>query len=115
MSREVHVRFCERLGVQSPGPTLPHICARSRKGKFTVNVRTMKKRLRRSLKAIAEWCQENRHEPVEEQQQTLNAKLRGHYQYYGLPTNSRSIWKFYRGGAAASGESGSIAELAGRG
>src|ERR1700674_5830736 len=75
-----------------------HICARSRKGKLTVHVRTMKKRLRRGLTAIAEWCQENRHEPVEEQQQTLNAKLRGHYQYYGLPTNSRSIWKFYRGG-----------------
>ena len=74
-----------------------HICARSRKGKFTVNVRTMKKRLRRGLKAIAEWCQENRHEPVEEQQQTLNAKLRGHYQYYGRPTNSQCLWKFYRG------------------
>jgi RNA-directed DNA polymerase len=74
-----------------------HICARSRKGKFTVHVRTMKKRLRRGLTAIAEWCQEHRHEPVEEQQQTLNTKLRGHYQYYGLPTNSRSIWKFYRG------------------
>jgi RNA-directed DNA polymerase len=74
-----------------------YVCARSRKGKFTVHVKTMKKRFRRGLKAIAEWCQENRHEPVEEQQQTLNAKLRGHYQYYGLPTNSRSIWKFYRG------------------
>jgi len=23
MSREVHVRFCERLEVKSPGPTLP--------------------------------------------------------------------------------------------
>jgi hypothetical protein len=23
MSREVHVRFCERLGVQLPGPTSP--------------------------------------------------------------------------------------------
>jgi hypothetical protein len=74
-----------------------HICARSRRGRFTVHVRTMKKRLRRGLTAVAEWCQENRHEPVEEQQQTLNAKLRGHYQYYGLPTNSRSIWRFYRG------------------
>jgi RNA-directed DNA polymerase len=73
-----------------------HICARSRKGKFTVHVRTMKKRLRRGLTAIAEWCQEHRHEPVEQQQQTLNTKLRGHYQYYGLPTNSRSIWQFYR-------------------
>jgi RNA-directed DNA polymerase len=73
-----------------------HICARSRRGKFTVNVRTMKKRLRRSLTAIAEWCQEHRHEPVEEQQKSLNAKLRGHYQYYGRPTNSRSIRQFFR-------------------
>jgi RNA-directed DNA polymerase len=73
-----------------------HICARSRRGKFAVNVRTMKKRLRRGLTAIAEWCRENRHEPVNQQQRTLNAKLRGHYQYYGLPTNSRSIWQFYR-------------------
>jgi len=29
--------------------------------------------------------------PVDEQQKTLNAKLRGHYQYYGRPTNYRSI------------------------
>ncbi len=73
-----------------------HICARSRKGKFTVHVRTMKKRFKRGLTAIAEWCQENRHDPVDEQQKTLNAKLRGHYQYYGRPTNYRSIRKFYR-------------------
>jgi hypothetical protein len=45
-----------------------HICARSRRGKFIVQVRTMKKRLRRGLTAIAEWCQENRHKPVDEQQ-----------------------------------------------
>jgi group II intron reverse transcriptase/maturase len=73
-----------------------HICARSRKGKFTVHVRTMKKRFKRGLTAIAEWCQKNRHDPVDEQQKTLNAKLRGHYQYYGRPTNYRSIRKFYR-------------------
>ena len=48
------------------------------------------------LKAIADWCQENRHVPVNEQQKTLNAKLRGHYQYYGRPTNYRSIRQFYR-------------------
>lgn len=73
-----------------------HICARSRKGKFTVHVKTMSKRLRRGLKAIAEWCREHRHDPVNEQQKTLNAKLRGHYQYYGRPTNYRSLWQFYR-------------------
>jgi group II intron reverse transcriptase/maturase len=73
-----------------------HVCARSRKGKFTVHVRTMKKRFRRGLKAIADWCQENRHLLVEKQQKTLNAKLRGHYQYYGRPTNYRSIGRFFR-------------------
>jgi group II intron reverse transcriptase/maturase len=73
-----------------------HICARSRKGQFTVHVRTIKKRFRRGLTAIAEWCQKNRHIPVDEQQKTLNAKLRGHYQYYGRPTNYRRLWLFYR-------------------
>ena len=75
---------------------LTHIGARSRKGKFTVHVKTMAKRLRRGLQAIAEWCQEHRHDPVDQQQKTLNAKLRGHYQYYGRPTNYRSICQFYR-------------------
>ena len=74
-----------------------HICARSRRGKFTVHVRTMRKRLRRSLTAVAQWCQEHRHEDVGQQQKTLNAKLRGHYQYYGRPTNFRSLSQFHRG------------------
>src|SRR5215469_14488335 len=73
-----------------------HICARSRKGKFTVHVKTIAKRFSRGLKAIADWCREHRHDPVGEQQQTLNAKLRGHYQYYGRPTNYRGIWRFYQ-------------------
>jgi hypothetical protein len=33
---------------------------------------------------------------VDAQQKTLNAKLRGHYQYYGRPTNYRSLRQFYR-------------------
>lgn len=74
-----------------------HICVRSRKGKFTIHVRTMQKRARRGLTEIARWCQEHRHDPVEEQQKSLNAKLRGHYQYYGRPTNYQRLWKFYRG------------------
>ena len=73
-----------------------HICARSRKGKFAVHGRTLAKRLRRGLKAVTEWCKQHRHEPVSKQQKALNAKLRGHYQYYGRPTNYRSIWQFYR-------------------
>jgi hypothetical protein len=33
-----------------------------------VHVKTIGKRFRRGLKAIAEWCQKHRHEPVDEQQ-----------------------------------------------
>jgi RNA-directed DNA polymerase len=72
-----------------------HICARSRKGKFAGHVKTIRKRLRRGLQAITDWCREHRHDPVNEQQNTLNAKLRGHYQYYGRPTNYRSLRQFY--------------------
>ena len=75
---------------------LTHRCATSRNGKFTVYVGTMKKRLKRGLTAIAEWCQSHRHDPVDYQQRVLNAKLRGHCQYYGRPTNYRNLWKFFR-------------------
>ena len=54
-----------------------HICKRSRRGKFTIHVRTMRKRLRRSLKKVTVWCQEHRHDPVEEQQESLEQEARG--------------------------------------
>jgi hypothetical protein len=71
-----------------------HICARSRQGKFTVHVKTMAKRFRRGLKVVGDWCKRHRHDPVSEQQKALNAKLRGHYQYYGRRTNYRAIQQF---------------------
>jgi group II intron reverse transcriptase/maturase len=73
-----------------------HIGKRSRAGRFTVHVRTMRKRLKRSLMRVTLWCREHRHDPVAEQQQALNRKLQGHYQYYGRPTNYRSLWQFFR-------------------
>jgi RNA-directed DNA polymerase len=73
-----------------------HVCARSRRGKFTIHVRTMRTRLRRSMKAVAQWCQQHRHDPVATQAAVLNAKLRGHYQYYGRSSNYRSLRQFYR-------------------
>ena len=74
-----------------------HFLAQSRRGKFTVKVKTMKKRLKRSITASEVWCKQNRHQPIEEQQSTLNAKLRGHYQYYGRVSNYRHLWQFYLG------------------
>jgi group II intron reverse transcriptase/maturase len=72
-----------------------HVMKRSLKGKFTVHVRTMRKRLRRGLKAVTAWCRGHRHDPVGAQQEALNRKLRGHHQYYGRATNSRSLGEFH--------------------
>jgi RNA-directed DNA polymerase len=75
---------------------LTHIAKRSKKGYFTINVRTMRKRLKRSIKSVIDWCKENRHKTLKEQQVSLNQKLRGHYQYYARPTNLPAVERFYR-------------------
>lgn len=74
---------------------LTHIPERSRRGSYRPGVKTMKKRLKRGLKEVGRWCKTHRHEPVRQQQEILNAKLRGHYQYYGRSSNFRSLWGFY--------------------
>ena len=76
---------------------LTHVCARSRRGRFTVHVRTKRKKLGQALTEVSQWCRRHRHDPVEAQRRTLNAKLRGHYQYFGRPTNYHRLWQFYRG------------------
>ncbi len=73
-----------------------HICARSRRGRFTIHVRTIRQRLRRSLRRASEWCRWHRHDPVPEQHAVLSRMLRGHYQYYGRSTNSLCLRQYYR-------------------
>ena len=43
---------------------------------------------------VAQWCREHRHLPIVEQWAALTAKLRGHYAYYGITGNSRSLQDF---------------------
>jgi group II intron reverse transcriptase/maturase len=64
-----------------------HHWARSLRGHWVVKRRTAKNRMSRTLRAIAEWCRKNRHEPLREQREMLNHKLRGHYGYYGITGN----------------------------
>jgi group II intron reverse transcriptase/maturase len=71
-----------------------HYWGKSRKGNWVVRRKTESKRLSRSLHSIAQWCRKNRHLPVEVQQVKLNEKLRGHYNYYGITPNSKSLQLF---------------------
>lgn len=68
-----------------------HYWAKSRRGYWVIKRKTARKRQRRSIKALWQWCKENRHLPLEEQYQMLCLKLRGHYQYYGIRGNYRQL------------------------
>src|ERR1700749_159826 len=71
-------------------------CARNRKGNFKIGMRTEKSRLRRSLMSLQELLRRIRHWSVREQVNTLNAALSGHYAYYGIAGNFRSLQKVHR-------------------
>src|SRR5450755_2259922 len=95
MSREVHVRFCESLGVQFPGATHPHICVKKRSnGMYTVLRQTIRKRLQAKLNAVKAELRLRMHEPIPEQSKWLQAVVRGHVRYYGVPLNRTALWLF---------------------
>jgi group II intron reverse transcriptase/maturase len=71
-----------------------HYWGRSRKGQWVVKRKTEAGRFTRALKKVAEWCRRNRHEPLKDQQRVLAQKLRGHYAYYGITGNGRSLSNF---------------------
>jgi len=68
-----------------------HYWAKTRQGGWTIKRKTVGKRLSRFLSGIAEWCKANRHEAISEQYRILSAKLRGHYQYYGVRGNYKML------------------------
>jgi RNA-directed DNA polymerase len=73
-----------------------HYWAKSRRGYWVIKRKTAHKRLRRSIKALWQWCKENRHLPFKEQYRMLCLKLRGHYQYYGIRSNYRQLEAVYQ-------------------
>jgi group II intron reverse transcriptase/maturase len=71
-----------------------HFWARSRQGSWVVMRKTASSRLARAVSRIDEWCRTHRHDPVREQHRALVSKLRGHYNYYGIRGNIRSLQAF---------------------
>lgn len=96
-------RFPNRDGDPKGGPgTFDHLgftffWAKSRKGKWVVYRKTARDRLNNALNRISLWCRRNRHLPLSEQHKALSQKLKGHYGYYGVIMNSRSLSRFYGG------------------
>ena len=89
-------RFAERdikrnAANQSPGTFdflgFTHYCGHSRTGRFKLKRKTATKKLRSKYEGIKDWLRHNLTQPIAEVWSTLNSKLRGHYQYYGINDN----------------------------
>ena len=68
-----------------------HYWGRSRKGYWVIRRKTAAKRMRRTLRAIGEWCHRHRHKALAEQFEMLVRKLAGHYAYYGITGNAKCL------------------------
>ena len=70
-----------------------HISTQQKYG-FDLVRRTSRKKRQAKLAEIREQLRKRRHEPVRETHKWLSAVLRGHYAYYGVPTNKRGLRSF---------------------
>jgi RNA-directed DNA polymerase len=84
-------RDSQRLGEGAPGTFdflgFTHYCGQSRSGKFKLKRKTSGKKMRAKLLEMRLWFHHQLSTPIGEMWPVLNAKLRGHYQYYGINDN----------------------------
>ena len=72
-----------------------HICAQRRKdGRFEVRRKTIAKRLRMKVKAIARELKRRRHNLVPEQGRWVQSVVRGYYNYHAVPGNYQALERF---------------------
>jgi RNA-directed DNA polymerase len=82
-----------------------HYWARSRSGSWVIKRKTARKNVRKTVQALWIWCRDHRHMDLAKQHRILCAKLRGHFQYFGVRCNMRAMqavlhharrgWKFW--------------------
>lgn len=63
---------------------------------FRCKVKTSRKKLRSKVKTMKEWIKAHRTMPLEWIFKRVNAKLRGHYQYYAVTDNQRDVQLYLR-------------------
>jgi len=71
-----------------------HFLGKTRKGLTVLKRKTSSKRLTRAIRKVDEYIKRNRHMKLKDLIAALNLKLRGHYNYYGVTFNSRSLMGF---------------------
>ncbi len=65
--------------------------ARNRKGRWGMLCKTRSASLRRIIRSVYDWCRRYRHLPVKVQHAALTRRIRGHFNYFGVSGNFRSL------------------------
>ena len=68
-----------------------HFCGKTRKGRAVVRRKTKRKTMTAKLQALRRELMRRQHYPVPSVGRWLGKVLRGHYNYYGVPGNSRCL------------------------
>jgi RNA-directed DNA polymerase len=71
-----------------------HMCGTTKDGMFTVLRRTSKKKMQAKLRSIRTELRRRMHMPIRDVGKWLRAVVTGHFNYYGVPTNGRSLNMF---------------------
>jgi len=65
--------------------------ARTRKGRWAMFCKTRSASLRRAIQSVYAWCRRHRHLSVKDQHAALTRRIQGHFNYFGVSGNSRSL------------------------
>jgi len=63
----------------------------TRRGGWRLGMKTRKAKVRTFLKELGQWCRSQRHRSMRDQHASLSRRLRGHFNYFGVNGNSRSM------------------------
>ena len=72
-----------------------HICSVTRRGRFCIRRKTIRKRIRRKLKAVKAKLIKRMHDPIEDVGGWLASVIRGFTNYHAVPGNMKAPREFY--------------------
>lgn len=91
---------CKKLGLRKPHTFdflgFTHIWGKGKSGKFRLIRKTSAKKFKLRIKEFKQWIRRNRHMTEQELVASVRRKLIGHYNYYGVSDNHRSIMRYYQ-------------------
>ena len=71
-----------------------HISGKNSLGRFMVRRKTIRKRMRAKLREIKQQLRQRMHDPVRQTGQWLKSIVQGHFNYYAVPGNLKSLGVF---------------------